>query len=348
VRNGGPGTVPNGGHSLLSLKTQPLGRSLADYFSVTDLTAIFNEHRPNLIHAFDTKAILVAPIAARRAGVRRVVNTITGMGRLYAPLSIGARLLRPVQLDVQRYIDRYADIAVFQNSRDKAIYEQPGIVSREKARLVKGSGVDVGQLESTRPSAEAVTSLKRELGLGGKTVVTMIARVIGEKGVFEYLEAARQVSVRHEDVRFILVGPKASEGSQAVDDATLRQYADSVDYLGPRRDVPAILGMTDLFVLPTKYGEGVPRVLLEAGALGLALVATDAPGCQDVVRDQWNGLIVPQGSVEPLAEAIEQLVTHPDLRHLMGQRSRAVVADEFSLDRVAREYLSIYRELLDG
>lgn len=321
---------------------------LTDYRSIKDLTRIFTEHRPDLVHAFDTKPNLVAPIAARRAGVRCVVNTITGMGRLFMPASLGARLLRPVLMGVQRYIDRFADITVFQNSQDMKIFLRRGIVTEGKARLIRGSGVDIEDIATHSPSAETVDGLKNALGLSGKTVVTMISRVIREKGVIEFLEAAELVAARREDVRFILVGPRGSEGRQAIPETTIRRYSNVVDYLGARKDVPAILCLTDLLVLPTKYGEGVPRVLLEAGALGIALVATDAPGCEDVVRSQWNGLIVPHGKVAPLAEAIDHLVDQRDVRRLMGERSRALVSEEFSLEKVARGYLSIYRELLDN
>jgi len=320
---------------------------VADYRSVRDLAGLFKTHGPDLIHAFDTKPNLVVPIAGRGAGVRCVVNTITGMGRLFIPVSPGARLLRPVLMAAQRFVDRFADVTVFQNSQDMTLYLRRGIVARDKARLVRGSGVDIDGLAANVPTDETVDRLRVELGLSGKTVVTMISRVIREKGVIEYLQAAERISARRKDVRFLLVGPRGSEGSQAVDETTLQRYSHCIDYLGPRRDVPAILGLTDLLVLPTKYGEGVPRVLLEAGALGVALVATDAPGCQDVVRHEWNGLIVPHGSVEPLAGAIDRLVRDQDLRRLMGERARTRVGEEFSLDKVASEYIAIYRQLLD-
>ena len=321
---------------------------LADYRSVKDLTRIFREHRPDLIHAFDTKPNLVAPIAARKAGIRCVVNTITGMGRLFVPVSLGARLLRPVLMGIQRYIDGLADVTVFQNDHDMTFFLRRAIVAKEKARLVRGSGVDIGNLAAKLPSGETVDTLRSNLGLSGKIVITMISRVIREKGVIEFLRAAEQVDSRRENVRFILVGPRNSEGRQAIEEKVIRRYSKCVDYLGPRKDVPAILCLTDLLVLPTKYGEGVPRVLREAGARGIALVATDAPGCQDVVRHQWNGLIVPQGSVDALAEAIDLLVDQHDLRRRMGQRSQTLVSEEFSLNNVARQYVSIYRELLDG
>lgn len=175
----------------------------------------------------------------------------------------------------------------------------------------------------------------------------MISRLVVQKGVREYLEAARRIQPHVKDVTFLLVGPIASEGAQAIPVKELERSANSVRYLGPRSDIPAILALTDLFVLPSYYREGIPRVLLEAGALGLPLITTDMPGCKEVVRAGWNGLLVPPRDVKALASAMLRLLSSNDERTMMGMRSKAHIRDNFSLSRVADAYAEIYQRVLD-
>ena len=132
----------------------------------------------------------------------------------------------------------------------------------------------------------------------------------------------------------------------AVSQSEVERHAPFVRALGQRTDVPSLLALTDVFVLPTQYREGIPRVLLEAGAAGCAMVTTKMPGCSEVVRDGWNGLLVEPGNAAALARAIETLVQRPDLRCQMGERSRLFVRAEFSLERVVEAYTEVYDGVL--
>ncbi len=174
----------------------------------------------------------------------------------------------------------------------------------------------------------------------------MVSRLVNHKGVLEFLKAARRVRQQFPECRFLLIGPKAGEGRQAVPHKTIELYSDCVDWVGPRSDVPAILAFSDIFVLPSYYREGVPRVLLEAGGLGLPLATTDMPGCRDVVKNEVTGLLVKPRNVESLSKAIVQLLGSTEKREELGRNAKQHIADSFSLEKVANSYADIYYQII--
>jgi glycosyltransferase involved in cell wall biosynthesis len=316
---------------------------LGDWAACHELRRLFQQHRPDVVHAFDTKPAILAPLAARAAGLDRVVSTITGLGYLFSTNTPIALSLRPAFHFLQRLAGQRTRVMVFQNREDREYFLAHGLVQPGHDRLIRSSGIAPGELEV---SGEETARLRAELGVSGRTVVVMVARLVALKGVREYLQAAALVRADRPDIQFLLVGPTESEGRRAVPVEAVRRAADAVTYLGPRSDVPALLSLADLFVLPTRYREGVPRVLLEAAALGLPLIATDLPGCRDVVRHEWNGLLIPPRDAPALADAIRRLVDAPDLRAAMSIRSRHHVRAQFGLDRVADAYAAVYASVL--
>jgi len=214
-------------------------------------------------------------------------------------------------------------------------------VPRRAAAFVAGSGIDVELVRSQRPSLDALAALRSELGIERGPVVTMVSRLVRTKGVIEFCGAARAVRRQRPDCTFLLVGPLGSEGWQAVPRSEVEGNPD-VCWLGPRPDVPALLAISDIFVLPTFYREGIPRALLEAGAMGLPLIATDMPGCRDVVRDGWNGLLVPPRNVPALTRAVQSLLgSEPEALEQMGEKSRAHIDRHFTLALVTDAYADI-------
>jgi glycosyltransferase involved in cell wall biosynthesis len=175
----------------------------------------------------------------------------------------------------------------------------------------------------------------------------MVARLVRHKGVREFCAAARAVRRKRPECNFLLIGPLSSEGRQAVRRREVEGNPD-VRWLGSRDDVPALLAISDVFALPSYYREGVPRVLLEAGAMGLPLISTDMPGCREVVRDGWNGVLVPPRDSQALTRAVMALLdAGPEARTQMGERSREHVEEHFSFDLVVDAYSDIYQRLLD-
>ena len=220
------------------------------------------------------------------------------------------------------------------------------MVDSGKDRLVLSSGLDVDELIASCPNHDAIEETRQNLGLNGNIIITMISRLIKSKGVSEYLQAAELLKKKFKNVSFLLVGPSTSEGSQAFPLEKIQRKQHVVTYTGPRKDIPAILSLSDIFVLPSFYREGVPRVLLEAGALGLPLVTTNMPGCKEVVRDGWNGYLVPIRDSKQLAAAISKLISSDKNRAIMGKRSSQYIRERFSLEKVADAYAQVYDSIL--
>lgn len=318
----------------------------ADARALGEIARLVGKHRPDVVHGFDTKPSLLAPLATARAGVGRAVRTINGMGYVFSSRSPMALTLRPVYRCLQRYVAPRVALTIFQNAQDRSYFEARGLVVAGRCRLIPGAGIDVRDFDARTPEAAARMRLRDDLGLRGKTVVTTVSRLTRQKGISTLLEAARRVAARHPEVAFLLVGPRAGEGLLAVSQAAIERHAPYVRALGVRDDVPALLAITDVFVLPTRYREGIPRVLLEAGLARAAVVATDMPGCGDVIRDGWNGLLVAPGDAGALARAITRLLEGHELRREMGARARRLVRAQFSLERVIEAHAAVYEEVL--
>jgi glycosyltransferase involved in cell wall biosynthesis len=325
----------------LGRRVDPVG----DWTAWRQLGRLMREHRPDIVHAFDKKPAILAPLAAHAADVRGTVTTVTGLGYLFSsntPLTVPLRAAFEL---LQRRAARVTEVMIFQNSEDQTYFRSHGLVRPGHDCLVRSSGIAP---DAFRVSAEATASLRAGLGLSGRIVVLMVSRMLALKGVREFLRAAAMVRLERPEITLLLAGPVAGEGRQAVPLEELRRAGAAVRYLGPRQDIPALLSVADLFVLPTYYREGVPRVLLEAAAAGLPLVTTDVPGCRDVVRNGWNGLLIPPRNAPALADAILRLAAAPELRATMGRRSRDHVVAQFSLDQVADGYANVYDGLLTG
>lgn len=317
----------------------------SDLHSCRELSDLLKTQKPDVVHGFDPKPGIAAPILARRAGIRGRVRTITGLGFVMASHSPVARALRPVYCYLQRQASK-SSFTIFQNRDDRDYFLRHGLVQKGREETVLSSGIDVERLRSERPRAGHLAKLRRSLDLDGKLVVTMISRIDVNKGIHEFVQAAELVRKQIDDVAFLLVGPYASEGKEAAQFVEhIRCAPDLVRYLGPRRDIPAILLLSDLCALPS-YREGLPRVLVEAGALQVPSVTTDVPGCRDVVRDDWNGRLVPVRDSRALANAIIDLLRDHGKRMVMGQRSYSYVKETFDLAYVADAYAEVYRRAL--
>jgi glycosyltransferase involved in cell wall biosynthesis len=179
-------------------------------------------------------------------------------------------------------------------------------------------------------------------------LVILASRMLWDKGVGEFVEAARMIGARGVHARFALVGDTDAGNPSAVSREQLRKWRDEgvVEWWGWRRDIQTVLGQSHLVCLPSSYGEGIPRVLIEAAACGRPLVATDAPGCREIVRDGLNGFLVPVKDARSLADALHRLLIDPDLVRRMGANGRELVLSKFSLDQVLASNLAVYEDLL--
>ncbi|WP_292654775.1 glycosyltransferase family 4 protein [Nitratifractor sp.] len=304
---------------------------LKELRTLRSLAEILRDLDPDIVHAFTHKPNIYGALCAPR----HRIQTVTGLGSFFIDEGKKSLLVRRLIEGLYRWTARKSDRVIFQNSDDMRYFLNRAIVREEQARLVRSSGIDT---EHFRPM-EAPKELHRIAGIDGepKPVVLMIARVIRDKGVREYLEAAQRLK---DQAHFLYIGESdpGNKGAFHPDWGVVKP-------LGFRENVREWIALSDLVVLPS-YREGVPRTLLEAAAMGKALVATDVPGCREVVRPEGNGLLVPAGDAEVLAEAMGELLADDAKRERLANESRRIAVDEFDVRRVVEAYLSIYEELV--
>lgn len=321
---------------------------LADWTALKVLSKLIADVRPALVQCFDTKLNLLVPFAARDLRDVKVVSTINGLGWLYSSSSPMALGLRPVYRALQRLADRWTAVTVFQNRDDRTFFMRHRMVGRGGNVVIPGSGIDIDRFERAGATGASSAELRQALGLGASEVVITVTRMTRQKGVPTLLEAAALVHQHRPGVRFLLVGPRESEGPFAVTQAEIDRHAPYVLAAGPRSDVPALLRLADVFAFPTEYLEGVPRALLEAAVAGRPIVTTTMPGCTDVIRDGWNGFLVPPRDPRLLAERILDLLRDRETAVAMGGRAAQLVRKEFNLEITVARYAAVYEDLVNG
>lgn len=326
--------------------TYPLDRRglnpFAEARSLAALVRLYRDLRPTVAHHFTIKPNLYGILAARLAGVPVVVATVTGLGFIWTDGGLKARVLRAVLGRVYRWVLQMADAVVYLNEEDRQT------LGGRRTVVIPGEGIDLREFSPEAVSAERQAALRAELGLAKDApVVLMVGRMLWHKGVREFVEAARQVRQRFPSATFLLVGPSDAGNPARVPPAALRAWEAEgvVRYLGARTDVRDLMAIADIVVLPTYYREGLPRVLLEAAAMGKPLVATDVPGCREVVQPGENGFLVPPRDPVALAEAIVRLLADPALRAQFGLAGRRLAEERFSDRIVVAQVLNLYREL---
>lgn len=320
---------------------------LLDLLSLIQLWTIFRRQRPSLVHAFDTKPTVLARIAARLAGVPVVIGTLPGLGSLYTQDNFINRILKRVYQVLQRTAAGLSDMTIFQNEDDAGQMVVERIVARHKTRVIAGSGVSTSRFSQREISPAARSALRNELGIRkDEIVVTMVSRVIRSKGVLEFMAASRAVRERHPEVRFLLIGPEDPDSLDRLAPAEVEQLKEAVTWPGARGDIPVVMAISDVFVLPSAYREGIPRVLLEALSMGLPVITTDSPGCREAVVAGQNGFLMAPGDADELARLTLRLVEDPALRGRFGQFSRTLAVEQFDLAVIADQTEALYRSLL--
>jgi glycosyltransferase involved in cell wall biosynthesis len=321
---------------------------LADKTAIGDLTRLIAEVRPDIVQSFDTKPNLLVPLATRNVSNVLTVRTINGLGQIYSsrsPISLMLRLVLPM---LQRAASRSTALTIFQNRDDQTFFERRRMLGKGASRLIPGSGVDIDSFDRALAAGPSRSALRRQLDLEGSEIVITVTRLTRQKGIPTLLEAAALVHEMRPTVRFLLVGPRQGEGSYAVTQAEIDRHAPYVIPLGRRSDIPNLLGLADVFAFPTEYREGVPRVLLEAALADLPIVTTNMPGCTDVVRDGWSGLLVPPSNPRLLAARILDMLDDRRTARVMGVRAGRVVRQEFGLQLTVTRYAEAYATLMSA
>jgi glycosyltransferase involved in cell wall biosynthesis len=270
------------------------------------------------------------------------------MGSLYVDERVTTRLIRRIYEAAQWLASRLADITIVQNQEDLDDFVGRGVLVRSKATLIAGgSGVDTERFRPHRLTTSDAARLRASLGLeDGTIVVTMAARIIRAKGVLEYAAAANRVRQESRQVRFLLVGADEPGSRDSLNPAERRAVGLAIDCLGHQSDLADLLAITDIFVLPSFYMEGIPRVLLEAAATGLPIITTDIRGCRDVIDNGVSGILIPPRDAEALALAVITLLRDPVRRSSLARQARTRAVNDFAVSAVAGRLRNVYLEQL--
>lgn len=319
--------------------------------TIQEITRILRQTKPDIVHTFMLKPNIYGAFAAKIAGLDCVINSLTGLGSFYIDESPKSRILRFVIESLNRIAFKIAKKVLFQNRDDLELYVRKGILKREKAILIRGSGIDTQVFApANQDSYHAMRQkLSKEWNLPitkDSMITLMIARAIAHKGVREYYKAAEILKMQNPDSLFLYVGGVDLGNISSMREEFLRNSS-AVVYLGQRNDIRELIGACDLFVLPS-YREGIPRTLLEAGSMAKPLITTNAVGCREVVENGKNGFLVSIGDANALAQRIAQLSKNKDLQARFGQASREKVCAEFSTETIVQSYLSLYHSVLDS
>lgn len=317
----------------------PMTRSgkhpLQELGTLLSLLRLFRRLRPQVVHLVTIKPVLYGGIAARLARVPGMVAAISGLGFVFLSNSLKMRLVRAVVARLYRLaLGHRNSRVIFQNASDRDLLQSLGAVRDEQVVLIRGAGVDLDQYRALpEPPAPPV-------------VVTMVARLLRDKGVREFVQAARLLRERGVDVSMQLVGGVDAGNPASATPAEVQawQREGCVQALGERSDVPQLYAASHIAVLPS-YREGLPKSLIEAAACARAVVTTDVPGCRDAIDSGKTGLLVPVRDPQALADAIARLADDQALRQAMGTAGRALAEREFNIERVARLHVELYDTL---
>ncbi|MGQ0555920.1 MAG: glycosyltransferase family 4 protein [Nitrospiraceae bacterium] len=304
-----------------------------EVMAIAELVRLYRRVRPDVVHHVAMKPILYGSLAAWCTRVPAVINAFAGLG--YAFMNERNGLVRWCVKTAFRTVLRLGhSVILVQNRDDQDRLVGEGVVPASRTRLIAGSGIDVA-LYSLQPQPSGIS------------VVVLPARMLWDKGVGEFVEAARWLKQKGVHARFILVGRRDEHNPAAIPESRLKEWVQEgvVEWWGHQEDMPAVYAAAMLVVLPS-YREGLPKVLLEAAACGKAIVTTDVPGCREIVRDRFNGLLVAPRDSMALAAAIEELLSDQEARDVMGERSRTRVMAEWSGPRITEQVLGLYRDMV--
>lgn len=322
------------------LRFHPLKLNQHGLHPLTELRAfwslftLYRRLQPNLLHHVSIKPVIYGGIAARLSSCSTVVHALSGLGYIFVDQSAKAKLLDKLSRPAFKLaLAGGKTRVIFQNPDDRQLFVERGLVEPHKTRIIRGSGVDETVFQ---PCRENTTE---------PPVVLFAGRLLWRKGIGEFVEVARRLRGK---ARFRVVGYEEETSPLNVSSAQLASWQAEglIEWLGARADMPAVYRDCNIVCLPSTYGEGVPKVLIEAASCAHACVTTDTPGCREIIRHGFNGLLVPPNDIDALTDAVLSLIDNPAKRAEMGAAGRQLVLDGFTLRQVNNETLALYDELL--
>ena len=313
---------------------------ILELLATIELVNIYRREAPTLVHHLTIKPVLYGSVAASLAGIPGVVNSVPGLGHVFVAKGWRPSIMR-IMISVAYWIafrinGKHARV-IFENADNRETFVNAGLVARDQTKVIRGlGGIPSGEYAATSSPPSGIP------------IIMMAGRLLWSKGVKELVKATQLVRQRGLSCRLVFVGEPDLDNPSAVPEVTLRGWQEQgiAEWWGRRSDMPFVLSQASIVVLPSMYGEGLPKILVEASAAERPIIATDIPGCRDVVRHGENGLLVQPGNIEVLADAIALLLQSPNTRIEMGKRGKQIAIAEFSDEQIIRETIEVYRQLI--
>ncbi len=323
----------------------PLKRGLdflgGDFIYFLKIFFLCKKEKFFICHNFTIKPCIFATLAQRLAGIKNIYCTITGLGYVFGQKGI----LNKLATFLYKFSLKFVNKVFFQNPDDRDLFLQLNIIKQEKTKVIKGSGVNAQFFSFKNIDKEKLDNLKKEINYSdNKIIITLIARLLWQKGVGEFVKSAEILKPKYPNLEFLLVGPIDKENPSGIPAKKIKEWENKnlLRYLGERKEIKEILALSDIVVLPSYYKEGVPKILLEAGAMEKPLITTNVPGCKEVVKNNENGFLIEPKNSQQLAEKIEILINNKNLREKFGKKSREIVEKEFNVEKIVREIIESY------
>ena len=303
--------------------------------TISTLYSYYKQYNPDIVHHVAIKPVIYGTLVARLIGSIKIVNAMAGLGFIFISNKKRVRALRFVIHKLFRFLfDNKNGQLILQNKDDLDYFIKNKLVKKDQVSIIRGSGVDIKKFI---PVEECI----------GIPIVMLASRMLWDKGVGEFVEAAKILKQEGVEARFVLVGKNDSENPASISNSQLNDWneLDTVEWWGDKTGMHKVLAQSSIVCLPS-YREGLPKVLLEAASCGRAIIATDVPGCREIVHDGESGILVPLKDSNFLASAIKELINNPGKRKSMGKNGRILVKREFSEEIVVNRTMKVYQELL--
>ncbi|WP_169753255.1 glycosyltransferase family 4 protein [Campylobacter mucosalis] len=309
-----------------------------DIKATINLIKLLKHHKPDIVFSFFVKPVIFGTIAAKFAGVKRKVGMIEGLGNAFTPLlnerqKIKTNLIKSVQILLYKFSLPLLDRLILLNNDDKADLIDRYKINLKSLEILGPIGVDLIKFSHQRPLLEPVSFI-------------FIARLLAQKGIFEYINAAKIIKERYPNVKFYVYGDADENNPFSIKKDELEEYIknDIIIYRGGVNDIEEKIKNTSVFVLPSYYREGFPRSTQEAMAIGRAVITTNVPGCKDSIKDGVNGFLIPPFDVKILADKMEIFIKNPDLIEKMGKESRAIAENNFDVFKINKRLITLILE----
>lgn len=313
--------------------SRSFNKPFLDLISLYKLIRVLQRHNPDIVHNVGVKISLLSSLAGLFSKPKVIINAYTGLGYVFSSNSKLAKIIRFLLIPLLRFLNsRNNTWTVFQNEDDKLLFIKNKIVEASRTKIIKGSGVSTDEFPYMKEPEEPI-------------IVMLASRLLWDKGIGEFVETASGLKSKHPEVKFVLVGGIDQQNPMSLETDTLNGWVKEgvIEWWGHKQNMSKILGLSHIITLPS-YREGLPKVLLEAASIGRPIVATNVPGCRDIVRDNVNGFLVDAKESSGLTEAIDKLILNKELRLRMGLAGREIILNELSSKKINEQFIKLYRK----